>query len=63
MLDTNVELIAHLLRRAGFGANRAELAAGAAKGYAATVEELLTPQEEQRLRTIWCAASTRNSPG
>ena len=49
MLDTNVELIAHLLRRAGFGANRAELAAGAAQGYAATVEELLTPQEEQRL--------------
>ena len=26
MLDTKVELIAHLLRRAGFGANREELA-------------------------------------
>ena len=47
--DTKVELIAHLLRRAGFGANRAELAAATARGYEATVEELLNPQEEQRL--------------
>ena len=38
-----------MLRRAGFGANRAELAAGAAQGYEAIVEELLAPQEEQRL--------------
>ena len=47
--DTKVELIAHLLRRAGFGASRAELAAAANRGYEATVEELLNPQEEQRL--------------
>ena len=49
MLDTNVELIAHLLRRAGFGANRDELSDYAAKGYEATVEELLNPRDEQRL--------------
>ncbi len=49
MLDTHVELIAHLLRRAGFGANREELDAYAARGYEATVEELLNPRDEQRL--------------
>ena len=49
MRDTNVELIAHLLRRAGFGANRDELEGYAAKGYEATVEELLNPRGEQRL--------------
>ena len=49
MLDTNVELIAHLMRRAGFGANRPELEARAARGYEATVEELLNPTDEQRL--------------
>jgi uncharacterized protein (DUF1800 family) len=42
----DVELIAHLLRRAGFGANRDELEAYAAKGYEATVEELLHPEEQ-----------------
>ena len=31
--EKSVELIAHLLRRAGFGATREELAACAAKGY------------------------------
>ena len=49
MRDTNVELIAHLLRRAGFGAKRDELEGYAAKGYEATVEELLNPRGEQRL--------------
>ena len=34
------QLIAHLLRRAGFGANRQQLDAYAAKGYQATVDEL-----------------------
>ena len=51
MPETKVdqELVAHLLRRAGFGATRDELAASAAKGYEATVEELLSPKDEQRL--------------
>ena len=36
-----IALMAHLMRRAGFGAARDELGAFAAKGYDATVEELL----------------------
>jgi uncharacterized protein (DUF1800 family) len=39
----DLALIAHLLRRAGFGATRQELEAYLAKGYEATVEELLHP--------------------
>ena len=37
-------LMAHLMRRAGFGANRDELEGRTAQGYAATVEELLNPE-------------------
>ena len=47
--ETDTELLAHLLRRAGFGATRQELAACAADGYAAAVERLLAPQDEQRI--------------
>ena len=39
----DVALMAHLLRRAGFGATMHELDAYLDKGYEATVEELLTP--------------------
>ena len=49
MVDKEVQLMAHLLRRAGFGATRHELEAYAAKGYEATVEELLDPSDPQRL--------------
>ncbi|MCI0844148.1 MAG: DUF1800 domain-containing protein [Chloroflexi bacterium] len=38
--------IAHLMRRAGFGASRQELEERAAKGYEATVEDLLHPEEQ-----------------
>ena len=38
-----VELIAHLMRRAGFGATRDELESYAARGYDAVVAELLNP--------------------
>ena len=41
----NIALMAHLMRRAGFGAPREELEARAAKGYEATVEELLHPEK------------------
>ena len=41
MANQDIALIAHLLRRAGFGATRGELEKYAAKGYEATVEELL----------------------
>ena len=46
---TDVELIAHLLRRAGFGATRNELEKYSSLGYEAAVEELLNPGEEQRI--------------
>jgi len=44
MAENDIGLMAHLLRRAGFGAPREELEAYAAKGYEATVEELLHPE-------------------
>ena len=40
MADHDIALMAHLMRRAGFGAQYDELEARAAKGYEATVEEL-----------------------
>ena len=43
MADKNIQLMAHLMRRAGFGATRDELERRAAKGYEETVEELLNP--------------------
>ena len=42
----DIVLMAHLMRRAGFGASREELEGRAAKGYQATVEELLDPQAQ-----------------
>ena len=42
----DLALMAHLMRRAGFGATRAELEQRVAVGYEATVEELLNPAEE-----------------
>ena len=39
--------MAHLMRRAGFGATREELEVRAAKGYEATVEELLNPESQE----------------
>jgi uncharacterized protein (DUF1800 family) len=42
----DIALIAHLMRRAGFGASRQELEDRAAIGYEATVEELLYPEEQ-----------------
>ena len=44
MSDNQMALMAHLLRRAGFGATREELEQYVAKGYEATVEDLLHPE-------------------
>ncbi len=44
MANSELALLAHLLRRAGFGATRAELEGWVAQGYAATVEQLLHPE-------------------
>ena len=44
MAENDVALMAHLLRRAGFGATREELEGYLVKGYEATVEDLLYPE-------------------
>ena len=49
MAQSDIKLIAHLMRRAGFGATRGELDAYAAKGYEATVEDLLNPSDTEWL--------------
>ena len=43
MSNQDFALLAHLMRRAGFGATRDELESYAAQGYTATVDELLNP--------------------
>ena len=45
MADSDIALMAHLMRRAGFGATRDELEAYVANGYEAKVEELLHPED------------------
>jgi uncharacterized protein (DUF1800 family) len=47
MASEDIALMAHLMRRAGFGAGREELEARAARGYEATVEELLHPEGQE----------------
>ena len=46
MAEQDVALMAHLLRRAGFGASRDEIEAKAAQGYDKTVEDLLNPESQ-----------------
>jgi uncharacterized protein (DUF1800 family) len=46
MAENDIALMAHLMRRAGFGAPYHELEVRAAKGYEATVEELLHPEAQ-----------------
>ena len=47
MSSQDIELMAHLMRRAGFSATRDELEEYVAKGYDAVVEELLHPVDPQ----------------
>ncbi len=47
MTETNIALMAHLMRRASFGASREELEARVSNGYEATVEELLNPEAKE----------------
>ena len=49
MSDQDIALMAHLMRRAGFGATRDELEKFVAKGYEAVVEELLDPGDPQTI--------------
>ena len=46
MANNDIALMAHLLRRAGFGATRDQLEAYVAKGYEATVEELVNTENQ-----------------
>ena len=46
MAVENIALMAHLMRRAGFGATMDELGAYVAIGYEATVEDLLHPEDQ-----------------
>jgi len=48
-MDNDIGLIAHLMRRAGFGANREQIGIHANAGYQNTVEALLNPGEEDRM--------------
>ena len=45
----DISLVAHLMRRAGFGATRPELEALAAQGYETVVDDLLNPDRFPRL--------------
>ena len=47
MANQEIALMAHLMRRAGFGATRDELEALVANGYEAAVEELLHPEGQE----------------
>ena len=49
MADQDIELMAHLMRRAGFSATYQEIEERAAEGYEATVEELLSPMDQPDL--------------
>ena len=46
MADKDIALMAHLFRRAGFGASRDEIEARVAQGYDNVVEELLNPGDD-----------------
>ena len=46
MTDSNIALMAHLMRRAGFGESREQLENRMIVGYEATVEELLDPDSQ-----------------
>ena len=47
--EHDIALMAHLLRRAGFGASRDEIEAKAARGYDATLQELLDPLSQPEI--------------
>ena len=66
MAENELDLIAHLMRRAGFGTSRDELEEYSAKGYEAIVEDLLHPErfpgiEEDVLQRYISGDSLRNS--
>src|SRR5579885_2617196 len=68
MSEHDLALVAHLMRRAGFGASRAELDLLAAKGYEAVVDDLLHPErfppvDEDILLRYWDGESINIAAG
>ena len=47
--DSEIDLMAHLMRRAGFGASRKELESRIKIGYESTVDELLNPKSDDQV--------------
>ena len=47
--DSEIDLMAHLMRRAGFGASRKELESRIKTGYEFTVDELLNPKSDDQV--------------
>ena len=57
--NQDIALMAHLMRRAGFGATYAELEERANQGYEATVEDLLNPEAQPDLEMDILEAQVR----
>ena len=61
MSNQDISLMAHLMRRAGFGATPAELEAKTKQGYDATVEVCSTRTPRQGWSTTCFGATTRTT--
>lgn len=70
MADENIALMAHLLRRSGFGASRDEIEAKAALGYQQTLDDLLAPESQEDIEedllfrynpSYWQSAAIENN--
>ena len=70
MADENIALMAHLLRRSGFGASRVEIEAKAALGYQQTLDVLLAPESQENIEedllfrynpSYWQSAAIENN--
>jgi uncharacterized protein (DUF1800 family) len=70
MADENIALMAHLLRRSGFGASRNEIEAKAAQGYQRTLDDLLAPESQENIEedllfrynpSYWQSAAIENN--
>ncbi len=70
MADQDIALMAHLLRRAGFGASRDEIEAKAAQGYQQTLDDLLNPESQPTIEedllfrynpSYWQSAAIENN--
>ena len=70
MADENIALMAHLLRRSGFGASRSEIEAKAAQGYQRTLDDLLAPESQPNIEedllfrynpSYWQSAAIENN--